>query len=60
MISHVLSSIEGVAFYPIFSLLIFVPFFILVTLKVLRMDKTHAQKMSQLPLDNSYYETETK
>lgn len=60
MISTYLSSIDGVAIYPIFSLLIFLPFFVFVTISVLKMDKSYTQKMASLPLDNSNEDSETK
>lgn len=60
MFTQILSSIEGVEIYPIISLLIFIPFFVIVTVKAMRMDKAHAQKMSQLPLENTNSESEIK
>ena len=51
MFSHYLTDIEGIATYPIVSLLLFVPFFIGVVVFAFRMNKEHVDKMSRLPLD---------
>lgn len=60
MISHYLSSIDGISMYPIIALIIFIPFFVAVTYKVFTMDKSHARKMAQMPLDSSSDDLETK
>lgn len=52
VISKVLSGIEGVAAYPLTALLIFLPFFILVTVAILRMKKSDVEEMSRIPLDD--------
>lgn len=46
-----LVTISGVRIYPLISLLLFVSFFILVTLWVLRTDRNTIAHMEQLPLD---------
>jgi cbb3-type cytochrome oxidase subunit 3 len=51
MFSHYLETIEGIASYPLISLLIFIPFFIGVLIYVVRMKKEDADKMSNLPLN---------
>lgn len=51
MFSQYLRNIDGVASYPLISLLIFIPFFVIVLLIVLTMKKEHAQYMSNLPLE---------
>ena len=51
MFSHYLEAIEGITSYPLFSLLIFVPFFVGVLIYVARMKKEDADKMSRLPLN---------
>ena len=51
MFSHYLESIEGIASYPLISLLIFIPFFIGVLIYVVRMKKEDADTMSNLPLN---------
>jgi cytochrome c oxidase cbb3-type subunit 4 len=53
MLSNTLSSIEGVAAYPLFSLFIFVPFFIAVTVWVFKLDKTFLNHMGEMPLNDS-------
>lgn len=56
MISKVLSSIDGIAAYPIVSLMIFLPFFIIVTVWIFRLDKQYLKHMSELPLQDSQEE----
>jgi cytochrome c oxidase cbb3-type subunit 4 len=51
MFSQYLQQIEGIASYPLISLFIFIPFFIIVLFIVLRMRKEHTDYMSNLPLD---------
>ena len=53
MISKYLSSIEGIAAYPIFSLFIFIPFFVLVTIWVFKLDKSFLNYMSAIPLNET-------
>ncbi|SHJ66880.1 cytochrome C oxidase subunit IV [Pseudozobellia thermophila] len=50
--SH-MESIDGVATYPMLSLLIFFVFFILLFWWVFTASKKHVQEMSELPLDNN-------
>jgi cytochrome c oxidase cbb3-type subunit IV len=52
-IKHNLTSIDGVAIYPILSLLIFVIFFIIVITYVVRMKKTDIAELSNIPLEDS-------
>jgi cbb3-type cytochrome oxidase subunit 3 len=47
-----LEKISGVSIYPIISLLLFVSFFIIVTLWVLRVDKKTIEHIENLPLEN--------
>lgn len=58
MFNHYLQSIEGVGVYPIISLLVFFVFFVVMLIWMLRADKSHLKKMSELPLDadEDYYE----
>jgi cytochrome c oxidase cbb3-type subunit 4 len=51
MFSHYLETIEGIASYPLTSMLLFIPFFVGVLIYVVRMKKEDADKMSQLPLN---------
>lgn len=46
-----LESIEGVATYPMISLLIFFVFFVLLFLWVITASKEHIKEMSELPLE---------
>jgi fructose-specific phosphotransferase system IIC component len=52
-ITHNLTGIDGVAIYPIISLLIFVLFFALVLTRVLRMSKGEIAELSDIPLNDS-------
>lgn len=46
-----LESITGVGIYPLISLVVFVGFFCLVSLYVLKGNKKHFEKLSHLPID---------
>ncbi|MFY8127795.1 MAG: CcoQ/FixQ family Cbb3-type cytochrome c oxidase assembly chaperone [Chitinophagaceae bacterium] len=48
--SHYLEKITGVSMYPIISLILFVLFFSIVTIWILKMDKNELQRAEQLPL----------
>ncbi len=52
MYKEILQSIEGVEIYPIISLIVFILFFIAVTIRLIKMDKNYINKMKQLPLNN--------
>ncbi|MBU1095717.1 MAG: CcoQ/FixQ family Cbb3-type cytochrome c oxidase assembly chaperone [Ignavibacteriae bacterium HGW-Ignavibacteriae-2] len=52
MFSNNLSSIEGVSVYAIISLIIFVTFFIGITIWVIKADKNYLNHMENLPLEN--------
>lgn len=56
MFSNYLSSIEGVSVYAIISLIIFVAFFIGVTIWVINADKNYLTHMENLPLENDNYD----
>ena len=47
-----LSAINNVAIYPLFSLSIFVTFFVVLGWWVLKADKKYISKMAKLPLEN--------
>lgn len=49
--THYLEKISGVSIYPIISLLLFVAFFTIVSLWVLRTDKKAIEYLENLPLD---------
>lgn len=51
IVSHYLESIEGVAIYPIISLLIFLTVFGLITIWAIRIRKPDIQKMKNMPFD---------
>lgn len=51
MFDQILTSIEGIAVYPVFSLIVFVLFFIGLSIWVLRVDKKYIDKMSEIPLE---------
>lgn len=51
-ISQNLTSIDGIAIFPILSLLIFTLFFAVVILYVIRMKKSHVEILSAIPLDD--------
>ncbi|MFH0991863.1 MAG: hypothetical protein V1799_17790 [bacterium] len=51
MLGNYLNAIEGIATYPLVTLMIFFSFFIAVLVMVVRMKKEHIDKMRQLPLE---------
>ncbi|HUM50719.1 MAG TPA: CcoQ/FixQ family Cbb3-type cytochrome c oxidase assembly chaperone [Chitinophagales bacterium] len=48
-----LENITGVGVYPLTSLLLFVAFFVLVTIWVIRADNGFIDHMKNIPLDNN-------
>lgn len=46
-----MGSIDGVEVYPIFSLLIFFIFFVVLGWYVFKLSKSHVDKMKQIPLE---------
>ena len=60
MLSRYLTSIEGISVYPIFSLFIFIPFFLAVTIWVIKLDKKFVNYMGTMPLDDSIETAEKK
>ena len=48
-----LESIDGVEIYPIISILIFFTIFLIIGIRVFRMDKKLVQKMRNIPLNNN-------
>lgn len=50
-----MESIEGIASYPMISLLIFFVFFVLLFWWVFTATKAHIKEMEELPLDNDYH-----
>jgi flagellar biogenesis protein FliO len=51
MFKEVLQSIEGIEFYTIVSMIIFILFFIGMTIWLLKVDKKYIKLMSELPLN---------
>jgi fructose-specific phosphotransferase system IIC component len=50
-IKHNLTSIDGIQFYPLLSLLIFVVFFIVVIAMVIKMSKAEVVELGDLPFE---------
>ena len=51
MIRNHLQSIEGVEIYPLISLVVFVLFFVIMFIWMLKIDKNYIKEMEELPLD---------
>lgn len=51
MFRNLVTQLQGADFYMISSLLIFVAFFVTVSLFALLTDKNHLQEMSKMPLE---------
>ena len=51
-IKHNLTGIDGVELYPIFSLLVFVLFFVGVLFYVIRLKKKEVESLSNMPLED--------
>jgi cytochrome c oxidase cbb3-type subunit 3 len=51
--STYLEKITGVGIYPVISLLLFVAFFVLVTVWVYSIDKKEIERIENLPLDDN-------
>lgn len=51
MKQEILQSIDGVTIYPMFSLFVFVLFFLIVIIWMFRVDKNYLKKMANLPLE---------
>lgn len=49
--ANYLSTIDGVGIYPVISLVLFVTFFVLTTIWVLRLNSKEIEKIEKLPLD---------
>ena len=52
MIRNYLQSIEGVEIYPLISLIVFVIFFVVILVWMLKIDKNYIKEMEQLPLES--------
>jgi len=53
-----MENIEGVATYPMISLLIFFVFFTILFLWVMTASKDHIKEMSEMPLENDNQQNE--
>ena len=51
MYKEVLQSIKGIDVFAAVALIIFILFFVLIVIQLLRLDKNYLKKMAQLPLD---------
>jgi cytochrome c oxidase cbb3-type subunit 4 len=51
-IKHNLTTIDGVEIFPMLSLLIFVLFFALVLVRVIRMSKSQVEELSDIPFED--------
>ncbi|HLW39716.1 MAG TPA: hypothetical protein VKX31_04940 [Brumimicrobium sp.] len=55
-----LETIGGVEIYPIISLLIFVAFFVLVFIRVIKMSKSYVSEISDYPLEDGVKKEKTE
>jgi cytochrome c oxidase cbb3-type subunit IV len=55
MFKNYLKGIDGIAGYPVISLLVFFLFFIALSVWVLRANKKRMQEISEMPLDSHDY-----
>ncbi len=53
MFKHYFEGIENIELAPIFSLVLFFVFFIVMIFGIFKMDKNFIHKMKQLPMDDS-------
>lgn len=51
MYKEILQSIEGISIYPIISLVVFVLFFVIILVWMLKVDKNYIKKMENLPFE---------
>lgn len=54
MLSEHISRIDGIAIYPIISLIVFSILFVATIVWVLRLDKKYLTRMENLPLDSDF------
>jgi cytochrome c oxidase cbb3-type subunit IV len=52
LIKELLQSVEGVSIYPVISLIVFVLFFVIILVWMLKVDKNYIKKMENLPFEN--------
>lgn len=53
MFKHYFERITDVSIYPVFSLIVFVLFFLGLLIWVFKVDKKYVNEMKNIPLDNS-------
>ena len=53
MYKEILQSIAGIEVFPVISLVLFVAVFTAVIISIARMDRTRAEELAALPLDDS-------
>lgn len=51
MYKEILQSIEGISVYPIISLIVFILFFAIMLVWLLKVDKNYIKKMENLPFE---------
>jgi len=51
MIRNYLQSIEGVEIYPLISLVVFLLFFVIMIIWMIKVDKNYIKEMEKLPLE---------
>lgn len=54
MLSEHISRIDGIAIYPIISLMVFSALFIITIIWVLRLDKKYITRMENLPFETDF------
>ena len=52
MYKELLQSIDGVSIYPLISLVVFVIFFVVMLIWMIKVDKNYIKKMENLPFEN--------
>ncbi|MBL8007091.1 MAG: CcoQ/FixQ family Cbb3-type cytochrome c oxidase assembly chaperone [Ignavibacteria bacterium] len=52
MFKEIFEFAEGIEFYPIFSLIVFFVFFVIMIIWFFKADKEYISKMEKLPLEN--------
>lgn len=58
IVSHYLQSIDGIAIYPIITLIIFLSMFIAITIWAMKISKKDIQDMNQIPFDDGLIKDE--
>jgi hypothetical protein len=53
MFSDHLSKIDGIAVFPIISMILFISLFVIAIIWVVRLDKKYLHRMENLPLDSN-------